>query len=56
MLHGWGGDKDDFESDDPEGDGSTTYHYNNNFYAKRGYAVINYSARGFGDSCGSEAA
>jgi dienelactone hydrolase len=52
MLHGWGGSKADFEPDDPSGDGSTTYHYNNLYYAHQGYAVVNYSARGFGNSCG----
>jgi fermentation-respiration switch protein FrsA (DUF1100 family) len=52
MLHGWGGSKTDFESTDPNGDGSNTYHYNNVYYARHGYAVVNYSARGFGDSCG----
>ncbi len=52
MLHGWGGSKSDFESDDPEGNGSTTYHYNNTYYARHGYAVVNYTARGFGNSCG----
>jgi hypothetical protein len=54
MLHGYGGSKKDFESSTPEGSGSTTYHYNNNHYAKRGYAVVNYTARGFGRSCGRE--
>jgi len=53
MLHGYGNNKSDFESDREEGRSSTTFHYNNNFYAKRGYAVVNYSARGFGRSCGS---
>jgi fermentation-respiration switch protein FrsA (DUF1100 family) len=52
MLHGWGGSKTDFESSDPNGDGSVTYHYNNAFYAEHGYAVVNYTARGFGHSCG----
>jgi dienelactone hydrolase len=52
MLHGWGGDKGNFESADPNGDGSTTYHYNNTYFARHGYAVVNYSARGFGNSCG----
>ena len=52
MLHGWGGNKTDFESDDPSGDGSVTYHYNNTYYARHGYTVVNYSARGFGNSCG----
>ena len=27
-------------------------HYNNNYFAKQGYAVLNYSARGWGNSCG----
>jgi fermentation-respiration switch protein FrsA (DUF1100 family) len=52
MLHGWGGDKTDFESTDPDGEGSTTYHYNNDYFARHGYAVVNYTARGFGHSCG----
>ncbi|HEY7891771.1 MAG TPA: CocE/NonD family hydrolase [Solirubrobacteraceae bacterium] len=52
MLHGWGSNKTDFEASKPEGDGSVTYHYNNDYYAEQGYAVINYTARGFGNSCG----
>ncbi len=52
MLHGWGSDKTDFESTTPQGDGSITYHYNNDYYAQQGYAVVNYTARGFGHSCG----
>ncbi|MFL5820426.1 MAG: CocE/NonD family hydrolase [Solirubrobacteraceae bacterium] len=54
MLHGWGGDKKSFETDDEGGDGSVTWHYNNNFYAKQGFAVVNYSARGWGRSCGAK--
>jgi fermentation-respiration switch protein FrsA (DUF1100 family) len=46
MLHGWGGSKTAFESTSPAGG------YNNVFFAQRGYAVLNYTARGFGDSCG----
>jgi fermentation-respiration switch protein FrsA (DUF1100 family) len=52
MLHGYGGEKTDFESTDPEGNGSTTYDYNNDYFARHGYAVVNYTARGFGHSCG----
>src|SRR5436190_19857932 len=52
MLHGYGGDKTDFESTDPAGDGSNTYRYNNDYFARQGYAVVNYPARGFGHSCG----
>ncbi len=56
MLHGYGNDKTDFEAGSPAGDdpdSAKTFHYNNNFYARRGYAVVNYTARGFGRSCGA---
>ena len=46
MMHGWGGSKTSFESSSPAG------HYSNNFFARKGYAVLNYSARGWGNSCG----
>ena len=46
MMHGYGGDKTAFESSSPAGS------YNNVYYAGQGYAVVNYSARGFGRSCG----
>lgn len=59
MMHGFGGSKTNFETTSPggpapeeAGNGSTIYRYNNNFFARRGYAVVNYSARGFGRSCG----
>jgi fermentation-respiration switch protein FrsA (DUF1100 family) len=52
MLHGFGNDKTSFESSDPNGNGSVTYHYNNDYFARQGYAVVNYTARGFGHSCG----
>jgi hypothetical protein len=48
MMHGWGGSKDSFESDSPEGG------YNNVYFAQQGYAVITPTARGFGRSCGAE--
>ena len=54
MMHGWGGSKSDFESTTPEGDGNETFDYNNVYFAQHGYAVLNYSARGFGRSCGSQ--
>ena len=53
MLHGWGGNKTAFESSSPAGDGNETFDYNNVYYAQHGYAVVNYSARGWGNSCGS---
>jgi hypothetical protein len=58
ILHGFGADKKAFEAVTAEGqqpNGNlkvTAFHNNNVFYAKRGYAVVNYSARGFGRSCG----
>jgi predicted acyl esterase len=53
MLHGWGGSKTDFESTSPAGNGNVTFDYNNIYYAQHGYAVLNYSARGWGNSCGA---
>jgi predicted acyl esterase len=53
MLHGWSGSKTSFEASSPEGDGNETYDYNNVYYAQHGYAVLNYSARGWGNSCGA---
>jgi predicted acyl esterase len=61
MLHGWGNDKTGFESTDEIGKGYNagaglykppTYHYNTDYYARQGYAVLTYSARGKGASCG----
>jgi hypothetical protein len=54
MLHGYGGSKTDYESDTPESEKSNTYHWNNTYYAQRGYAVVNSTARGFGNSCGKK--
>jgi predicted acyl esterase len=54
MLHGWGGSKTSFEATTPEGNGNETFDYNNVYFAQHGFAVLNYSARGWGNSCGSE--
>jgi hypothetical protein len=51
MLHGYGGSKTDYETEES----STTYHWNAEYFAKRGYAVVNSTARGFGQSCGAPA-
>ena len=51
MLHGWGGSKSDFESTTA---GGGQDHFDNVYYASKGWAVVNYSARGFGNSCGGE--
>jgi pimeloyl-ACP methyl ester carboxylesterase len=53
MLHGWEGSKTSFETSTPSGDGNETFDYNNVYYAQHGYAVLNYSARGWGNSCGA---
>ena len=52
MLGGWGGSKTQFETPNPAGNGTTSYDYNNTYYALQGYAVVNYAPRGFGHSCG----
>jgi len=59
MLHGFPGHKGSLEAVDASGRQTPggapvarLYHRNNVFYAQRGYAVVNYSARGFGRSCG----
>jgi predicted acyl esterase len=54
MMHGWGESKHTFEASTPAGDGNKTFDYNNVYYAQHGYAVLNYSARGWAESCGSE--
>jgi fermentation-respiration switch protein FrsA (DUF1100 family) len=54
MLHGFGGSKLAFEpGSGPNQGGGFDFNYSNLWYAQRGYAVINYSARGFGRSCGT---
>jgi hypothetical protein len=50
MLHGYGGNKANYATEQPGG--ATTYHWNANWFARRGYAVVNPTARGFGRSCG----
>jgi hypothetical protein len=49
MVTGFGADKTSLEATNPGALGN----WNNVFYARRGYAVINASPRGFGASCGS---
>jgi hypothetical protein len=47
MLHGFGGDKREFESTSDEGDGGERFDYNTHWFAQHGYYVITYTARGF---------
>jgi len=55
MLHGLGGDKTAFEAPTAAGTDNITFHFNNVFLAQRGYAVVNPTARGWGNSCGAPA-
>jgi dienelactone hydrolase len=50
MLHGFGNNKHEWESTTDEGDGADKYRWNNRWFAKHGYYVLNYTARGFSDS------
>jgi pimeloyl-ACP methyl ester carboxylesterase len=52
MLHGFPGTKESFEATTREGKDAHTYHWNSNYYATEGYAVVTLSSRGFGRSCG----
>lgn len=45
MVHGWGGDKTNFQTD--------AGRYSAQYYARKGYAVVLSTARGFGRSCGT---
>jgi hypothetical protein len=56
MVHGLGQSKTAFESNSPDGDGAPQrYHYNNTYFAQHGYAVVNLTERGYGNSCGTPA-
>lgn len=52
MLHGWGGNKRNWQASSREGDSAGEHHWNNVWFVSRGYAVLTYTARGFHDSCG----
>lgn len=56
MLHGWGLSKTDFEASTLDGNGTNTWHWNNVWFAAHGFAVLNYTARGFHRSCGQDPA
>jgi predicted acyl esterase len=53
MLHGWSQDKTKWEADSVAGTAADAYHWNNVWFASQGYAVVNYTARGFEQSCGT---
>lgn len=52
MLHGWSQDKTYWEAATKAGDGADTWHWNNVWFASKGWIAINYTARGFQQSCG----
>jgi len=55
MMHGWGNSKTDWENADfCDSASADKCDYNNLAFADRGYAVLNYSARGFHGSCGPD--
>ena len=54
MLHGFGNDKHVWESTTDEGDGADTRNWNNRWFARHGYYVLSYTARGFTDDGPSE--
>ena len=47
MLHGFGNDKHEWQSLTDEGDGSDKMQWNSHWFAKHGYYVLTYTARGF---------
>src|SRR3954453_16181378 len=49
MFHGFGNNKHEWESTSDEGDGADKWHWNNHWFARHGYYVITYTARGFRD-------
>jgi predicted acyl esterase len=53
MLHGWSQDKTTWEAATKAGDGSGTWHWNNVWFVSKGWVVVNYTARGFQESCGT---
>jgi predicted acyl esterase len=53
MLHGWSGDKNDWQSATADGGGNAgRYHWNNVWFASQGIVAVNFTARGFKESCG----
>src|SRR2546423_13829965 len=52
MLHGWSEDKTVWEAGTTGGNGAGTWHWNNVWFVSKGWVVVNYTARGFQQSCG----
>jgi predicted acyl esterase len=49
MLHGFGNDKHEWESLTDDGDGADKARWNSHWFARHGYYVLTYTARGFRD-------
>ena len=47
LLHGFGNDKHEWESKTDDGDGADKHHWNSHWFAKKGFYVLTYTARGF---------
>jgi hypothetical protein len=47
MLHGFGNDKHEWESLTTAGDGGDKWHWNSRWFARHGFFVLTYTARGF---------
>src|SRR2546423_161851 len=54
MMHGWGGDKTDWEATKRAGGSPDQYHWNNVWFVSRGWVSVNTTARGFQESCGQQ--
>ncbi|MBV8195271.1 MAG: hypothetical protein JOY80_07055 [Candidatus Dormibacteraeota bacterium] len=52
---GWSDDKTQFESNTLDGDGTLSYHWNNAWFASQDVVSLNYTPRGWFDSCGKVA-
>jgi dienelactone hydrolase len=49
MFHGFGNTKHEWESTTDQGDGADKWHWNSHWFARHGYYVLTYTARGFRD-------
>src|ERR687898_3070514 len=47
LLHGFGNDKREWESLDDRGDGADKLRWNSHWFARHGFYVLTYTARGF---------
>jgi predicted acyl esterase len=52
MLHGWSQDRTFWEAATKAGNSPDSWHWNNVWFVSQGWVVVNYTARGFQQSCG----